>query len=204
MQAYDVLLVDDDPFILKGIGKDLASEGYRVTTGESGEKAIELLDQADFDLLITDLVMGRVDGIEVLRRAKEVNPETMTIILTGFGDMASAIEALRLGADDYILKPCESEEMHFRVSKCLEKLELHRKIKIYEHILPVCCVCKKIRNDSSRKPGAGKWIEMEKYLTDKARVRVTSTYCPECAADFSGGLGVDIDSDHVDLTDFPK
>ena len=79
----------------------------------------------------------------------------MVIVLTGFGDMLSAIEALRSQADDYMLKPCESGEMFFRVERCLEKLELARKIHLYQKILPMCCVCKKIRDDTGKVPGRG-------------------------------------------------
>ena len=140
-----------------------------------------MLNKASFDLVITDLVMAPMNGNDVLKKSKEINPEMMVIILTGFGDMTSAIDALQLDADDYMLKPCEPEEMYFRVSRCLEKLEFKRKIRIYEDILPVCCVCKKIRDDSGRDPGTGQWMEVEEYIRDRAKVDVTSTYCPECA-----------------------
>ena len=119
MRKYKLLLVDDDPFILTGIGKDLENEGYEVVTAQSGEKAVALVEEQPFDLVITDLVMGGIDGIEVLRAAKTQTGETMVIILTGYGDMGSAIDALRLDADDYLLKPCEPEEMKFRVARCL-------------------------------------------------------------------------------------
>lgn len=181
MRKHSILLVDDDSLVTKGTGGDLKGKGYEVTTADSGEKAIELLNEYSFDLIITDLVMTPIDGIEVLQKVKEINPETMVMILTGFGDMTSAINALRLDADDYMLKPCEAEEMYFRVAKCFEKLELKRRVKIYEDILPVCCVCKSIRDDTGKEPGAGKWMQMENYIRDKAGVGVTSTYCPECA-----------------------
>ena len=181
MRKHSILLVDDDSLITKGTGNDLEEKGYGVTTADGGEKAIELLENATFDLVITDLNMDPIDGIGVLKRAKEINPETSVMILTGFGGMASAIEALRSDADDYILKPCEPEEMYFRASKCLEKLELKRKLKLYEDILPVCCVCKKIRDDSGMAPGKGNWIQMENYMKDKGGVGITSTFCPECA-----------------------
>jgi len=180
MRKYSILLVDDDPIITKGTGSDLEEKGYEVTTADSGEKAIELLNKSSFDLIITDLVMEPTDGIGVLKKTKEINPETMVIILTGFGDMSSAIDALRLDADDYILKPCEPDEMYFRVSRCLEKLELKRKIKVYEDILPVCCVCKKIRDEEGKEPGTGEWITVESYMWRKAGMSATSTYCPEC------------------------
>jgi DNA-binding NtrC family response regulator len=194
MRKYAILLVDDDPIITAGTGSDLEEKGYAVTTAHSGEKAIELLNKSFFDLVITDLVMTPVNGMDVLKKSKEINPETMVIVLTGYGDMTSAIDALRFDADDYLLKPCEPEEMYFRVSRSLEKLELKRKIKAYEHILPVCCVCKKIRDDSGREPGSGEWLSVENYMHRKAKVDITSAYCPECekkameeiAREFSG------------------
>jgi DNA-binding response OmpR family regulator len=179
--SYSILLVDDDPFILTGIGQSLEGEGYRVTTAENGETALNLLDSAAFDLVITDLVMDKVDGIEVLKKAKECKPESMVIILTGYGDMTSAIDALRLDADDYMLKPCQPEEMNFRVAACLEKLELSRKLSVYEQILPVCCVCKKIRDDDDEKPEEGRWISVDEFLWNRAHLSISSTYCPRCA-----------------------
>lgn len=181
MDKARILLVDDDLLILKSVGADLKSRGFEVTTAENGHSAVEALEGHHFDLVITDLVMDEIDGIGVLKAAKERDPETMVILLTGYGDMASAIDALRLGADDYILKPCESEEMYFRIRGCLERLELARKIKLYESNLPVCCLCKKIRDDSHVAQGRGKWFSMEDYLHKKAKVDITSTYCPECA-----------------------
>jgi YesN/AraC family two-component response regulator len=180
MRKYSILLVDDDPIITEGTGNDIKEKGYQVTTADCGEKAIELLEKTTFDLVITDLVMESIGGIEVLESTKEINPETMVIILTGFGDMTSAIDALRLNADDYMLKPCEPEEMYFRVSRCLEKLELKRKIKVYEDILPVCCVCKNIRDDAGKEQGTGTWMSMEKYMREKAGIRTSHTYCSEC------------------------
>ena len=180
MRDYIILLVDDDPLILKGAGRDLETEGYQVSTVESGEKAIELLNSKVFDLVITDLVMQEIDGIQVLKKVKELSSDTMVIILTGFGDLNSAIDAIRLDADDYLLKPCEPEEMSFRVSKCLERLELNRKIKSYENILPICCVCKKIRDDAGKEPGTGEWMTVESYLWRKAGISPSSSYCPEC------------------------
>lgn len=181
MKRHSILLVDDDPIITASIGADLEEQGYAVTTADSGEAAVEILINSPFDLVITDLVMGDLSGLDVLKKAKEVNPEMMGIVLTGFGDMSSAIEALRLDADDYLQKPCESEVLHFRISRCLEKLELKREIRMYEDILPVCCVCKRIRDDSGRAHGTGEWMSLEKYMHRTAGVRTTSTYCPECA-----------------------
>lgn len=181
MRKYNILLVDDDSFILTGIAKDLESEGYLIATAQNGKEAIELLKKKNFDLVITDLVMESIDGIQVLKFTKTHSPETMVIILTGYGDLSSAIEAIRSDADDYMLKPCEPEEMYFRVSRCIEKIELKRKVKTYENILPVCCVCKSIRDDDGHRPGEGRWMSVEKFIYSKAKLDITSTYCPVCA-----------------------
>lgn len=181
MKKYSLLLVDDDPFILEGIGEDLESNGYQVTRASSGESAVELLESNHFDLVITDLVMASTDGIQVLKKTKELNSDIQVIILTGFGDIDSAVEALRSQADDFLLKPCESQEMIFRVKNCLERQELTRKINLYQKILPMCCVCKKIRDDANRQPGTGEWIAIERFINEQAHLDITSSYCPDCA-----------------------
>lgn len=180
MKTYKILLVDDDHLILQAISLSLEQEGYNVTTAANGEKAIELLKKNDFDLILTDLVMEPVDGMGVLKKAKEINPESIVIILTGYGDLISAIEALRLDADDYLLKPCEPEELSFRISSCLEKLELKRKVKAYETIVPVCCECKSIRDDTGKEIGTGEWMPMEQYILTKSKIAVSPTFCPIC------------------------
>lgn len=181
MKKYSLLLVDDDPFILEGIGEDLESNGYQVTRASSGESAVELLESNHFDLVITDLVMASTDGIQVLKKTKELNSDIQVIILTGFGDIDSAVEALRSQADDFLLKPCESQEMIFRVKNCLERQELTRKINLYQKILPMCCVCKKIRDDANCQPGTGEWIAIERFINEQAHLDITSSYCPDCA-----------------------
>ena len=181
MEKHSILLVDDDPYILEGIGADLESQGFQVTKTNSGDTALELLRENTFDLVITDLVMEDTDGIQVLKNTKKLNADTMVIILTGYGDMKSAIEALRQEADDYLLKPCESAEMLYRVNHCLEKRELARKIEMYQNILPMCCVCKKIRDDRQTEPGKVEWVSVEQFIHEKAKLDITSSYCPECA-----------------------
>lgn len=193
IKAHNLLLVDDDPYILEGIGSGLEVNGFTVTRASSGEEAVDLLKTMDFNLVITDMVMETTNGIQVLKKAKDLNPEIQVIILTGYGDLDSAILALRHQADDFLLKPCESQEIIFRVKNCLEKQEMSRKIKLYQKILPMCCVCKKIRDDSGRKPGSGDWVTVEHYFHERVDLDVTSCYCPECAqnamADFKSKAG---------------
>jgi two-component sensor histidine kinase len=129
MKNYNILLVDDDLFILKSVGDALESEGYIVTKAESGEEAIQMINASPFDLVITDLVIKKIDGFQVIKAIKNQKNETMIMILTGYSDINLAIDALRLGVDDYALKPCEHEELMFRLQNCFKKLEANIKIK---------------------------------------------------------------------------
>ena len=178
---YELLVVDDDANIRKAIGLSLASPERNITLSASAEEAIEFIKKDKFDLVITDLIMGRLSGIDVLRETKNISPDTMVIVLTGYGDISSAIDALRLHADDYLLKPCEDDEMSERVGKCLETAAMKKRLKIYEDMLAVCCRCKKIRDDEGQEKGSGIWMSVEEYMFKKVRLRPTSTYCPVCA-----------------------
>lgn len=135
MRKYEILVVDDDPLILQSIGPYLENRGYNVITADNGKVAVEMVTKSNFDLVLTDMAMEPMNGMDVLMAVREVNPDTMVIILTGYADMASAIVAFRLGVDDYIPKPCEIEEMHFRVERCLEKLEMKKRVKKAEEAL---------------------------------------------------------------------
>jgi len=123
-----ILLVDDEQLIRKSFTRDLKAEHFTVTAVAGGQEAINALAQDQYDLVITDLMMPDIDGFAVLKKAKKIAPETSVIILTGYGDMRAAIDALRLGADDFTLKPCEIEELVFRIRRCLEKRSLLQRL----------------------------------------------------------------------------
>lgn len=159
---------------------DLREHGYDVVTAGSGQDAVAELQRAHFDLVLSDLSMEGMSGLELIEKAKKIDPELIAIILTGYGSLDSAIEALRLGADDYLLKPCNLSEMLVRIANCLEKQEISKKIKVYEKILPICCVCKKIRDDVGREPGKGEWMSYEQFLKRKTDLSISHGYCPEC------------------------
>ncbi len=134
----NILIVDDDPDILTVIASALDDNGYQVTTASSGEAAIESLSINGFDLVITDINMAQTDGIAVLKKAKELNPEPMVMILTGNHDVNVATDALRHGADDYMFKPCKLAELSQRVANCLERLEVKRRhVRPEIHLYPL-------------------------------------------------------------------
>jgi putative two-component system response regulator len=117
-------VVDDDPFALRSMAEVLEGESYQVVTATSGSEAIELLKQGSFDLVLADLKMPEVDGLEVLRQAREIAPQAVVLILTGYASVESAIEALRQGAYDYLVKPCSDHELKLRIERGLERVRL--------------------------------------------------------------------------------
>lgn len=113
-----ILVVDDEAVHLNGLLENLRDEGYEVTGARNGEEAIALLDKQPFELIITDIRMPGVDGLVVLGHAREVAPQVPVILMTAHATVETAVEALRRGAKDYILKP-------FHVTEMLAKIEQH-------------------------------------------------------------------------------
>ncbi len=129
MVETSILFVDDEEVIRKSFARELTSEHFAVTAVAGGREAVEALESGQqYDLVITDLMMPDVDGFGVLKAVKRYAPQASVIILTGYGDMRTAIDALRLGADDFTLKPCEIEELVFRIRRCLEKRSLLQRL----------------------------------------------------------------------------
>jgi PAS domain S-box-containing protein len=124
MTEISILFVDDEKLIRNSFARELRAEGFKVTAVADGREAIDELEKGRFDVVITDLMMPGIDGFGVLEAVKKHFPQTSVIILTGYGDLRSAIDALRLGADDFSLKPCEVNELVFRIRRCLEKQSL--------------------------------------------------------------------------------
>jgi len=121
-----LLFVDDEKLIRNSFARELREEGFAVTAVATGHEAIREIERGKYNVVITDLMMPDVDGYGVLKAVKKNAPETGVIILTGYAELRSAIDALRLGADDFTLKPCEVDELVFRIRRCLEKQSLLR------------------------------------------------------------------------------
>ena len=175
-----ILVVDDDLILRTLLEENLTSQGYEVDTASSGEVAVARLARQQYNLVITDLVMEKMGGLEVLRRAKEQDNNIIVFVLTGYGELDSAVEALRAGAEDYLLKPYNAEELFMRIARVLEKQEMQRTIDLYEDILSICSECKKIRDDSESEPGQGEWVSMEKYLSRTIGSAMSHGLCPSC------------------------
>jgi response regulator RpfG family c-di-GMP phosphodiesterase len=119
-----VLIVDDEKFIRDILADFLGMEGYHVRTAEDGAAALNELNHAHYDLIISDLKMPRMGGIELLEQIGSAAPHALTVIMTGFGTVETAIDAMKRGAYDYILKPFKVEEVIHVVQRGLEKQRL--------------------------------------------------------------------------------
>lgn len=116
-----ILLVDDEESIRHSLGEILRLEGYQVTAVASGEAAVQVMENESFDLMLLDLKMPGMDGLDVMRAATKLAPDTRIVLLTAHGSLESAIEALRHGAHDYLIKPASSREILNSVSAGLAR-----------------------------------------------------------------------------------
>lgn len=119
-----ILLVDDEPNVLMTVSAILKQEGYAVEPVEDGGAAVAAIRERQFDLVLTDLRMKGIDGLSVLAEVRRQSPNTVTVMMTGYGSVDSALEALQLGAYDYLLKPVEVSALKLAVQRSLERKRL--------------------------------------------------------------------------------
>jgi DNA-binding NtrC family response regulator len=122
----NILFTDDEKTFRNIMTKELTRMGYNVISCGSGAETIENMRERDFDVVILDMNMPMMDGIETLKRVKEMESSTEVIILTGRGSIESAVQAIKLGAYDYLTKPCQLVELNVLLQKALEKRQLNR------------------------------------------------------------------------------
>jgi DNA-binding NtrC family response regulator len=119
--AANVLLIDDEEQFLKVLGERLETRGLQVNTVTSGEDALTLIDDKNYDAIVLDLAMPGIDGIETLKLLKEKNPDLEIIMLTGHATVQKGVEAMKLGADDFLEKPVELSVLLERISEAKNK-----------------------------------------------------------------------------------
>ena len=130
-----ILVVDDEPAIQDVLSWSLAAEGYRVATAGSGEEALTRVEEQDFDVIVTDIVMPGLDGLEVLERSRVLNPRAAVIVMTAYAALETAIAALRRGACDYLEKPFSVEDLKERVQRLLQYRETIWKDRLVKRAL---------------------------------------------------------------------
>jgi DNA-binding NtrC family response regulator len=127
MIGSKILLVDDELVFTTNMSKLLTNRGYRVKAVNSGDEAIALLQEEGFDVIVLDLKMPGKDGIATLKEIQDLGLFTQTLILTGHGSIDSALEAIKLGAYDYLTKPCEIGELVSKIEEAWEKKDRERR-----------------------------------------------------------------------------
>lgn len=125
-----ILVVDDEKSILEFLEIMLGREGYQVEIAESGAKAASILKKTKIDVMITDISMPEMDGIQLLSKVKQSQPECAVIIMTAHGSTGSAVEAMKLGASDYLTKPFQIEEMKLAIETAIKAIALEKENRI--------------------------------------------------------------------------
>ena len=138
MKGARILIVDDEQIARENLDHILKKEGYETVPAESGIAALRELEKGEFDLVLTDLKMQIVDGLQVLEKTKELYPDTEVIVITGYATVASAVEAMQKGAFYYLPKPVKIDEVRILVRQAIEKKSLKKevaglKLRIKEH-----------------------------------------------------------------------
>jgi DNA-binding NtrC family response regulator len=172
MENAKILVVDDEKDICMALKIILTKEGYSVQEAYNGEQAVERIRQENFDLIITDIKMEKMDGFEVLKQAQKLSPETAVIMMTAFASVVSAVEAMRAGAADYITKPFINDEIRLTIRRILQSRDLQRENQI-------------LRQELSQRPAAFTNIigssdplqkvftVMEKVIPNKSNILIT-------------------------------
>lgn len=134
-QTASILVVDDEGANRYSVRKTLERVGYMVNEAASGEQALDVMKSQDFDVILTDIRMQEIDGVELLRRIKEQSPDAIVILMTGYASLPTAVEALRLGAHDYLIKPSSSVDIRQSVARGVERARnLKRRRRLLETI----------------------------------------------------------------------
>ncbi len=131
-RATSILLVDDDEAFRVVMAAELTHRGFDVTTAKSGQEALSQMGAGQPDVVLLDLQLPDISGMDVLKTAGEVSPGSEIIMLTGHGSMDTAIESIRMGAFDYVSKPCPLDELEVRIQRAVERQSLSRRTSVLE------------------------------------------------------------------------
>lgn len=122
--GYRILVVDDEPLIRESLYEILRIEGFRAQMAQSGEEALEIIRNNPVDIIVTDMKLPKMNGLELLHEVKKEHPQTEIIFITGYGTIETAVEAMRKGAADYITKPINDQEIKIIISKIVERKQI--------------------------------------------------------------------------------
>ena len=127
--AERILVVDDDKGVREALAEFLGSLDYLVETAEDGQEALNKYRKGDFEVILADVIMPNVDGMELLRRIRDVSDDVIFLMITGHPSIGTAVESIKRGADDYITKPFHLDDVKIRITKAIEERTLKGRLK---------------------------------------------------------------------------
>jgi DNA-binding NtrC family response regulator len=161
----NILIIEDEKEIREGLVELLESGGFSVDSAENGKQGLEKIGKKDFDVVVTDLIMPVVGGMEVLRETKRIKPQSRVILITAFATVDNAVEAMKAGASDYITKPFRIDEVQTKIRKVLAEAEFD-KSQIFDSDL-IKAISNQTRKDAVKllyKAGRLKFTDIQRRL----------------------------------------
>jgi len=134
-KKYKILVVDDEPLIRESLYEILRIEGYHVQMAQSGKEALKFIDAKEYDIVVTDFKLPKMSGMDLLEALKKDHPRIEVILITGYGSIETAVEAMKKGAYDYITKPINDNEIKIIISKIVEKMQIVAENKSLKEII---------------------------------------------------------------------
>lgn len=180
MQDFPILFVDDDLQILDVVSAYLARHGHTIDIESSGLAALRKIEKQDYAIIFTDLIMPEISGLDLLKAAKKANPVVEVVIVTGYGTIESAIEALKLGGYDYLQKPINFERLRILIERIIEKKKLQ-----LENVL----IKRRLKDRFSYDQLVGKSPKMQQIYEIIDRI---STSCPTVLIQGESGTGKEL------------
>lgn len=194
-----VLVVDDEGAIRYSVTKTLERVGYQVVTASSGEEALEIMAGQNFDVVLTDIRMPGISGVDLLARIKEQSPDAIVILMTGYASLGTAVESLRLGAHDYLIKPSTSEDIRDSVKRGIDRAQNLRRRRL---------LLDTIRSNVSELSGsaAAQRLQqmprptMKEFQPPAPPVNTTSTLTIGPLTIYPGRYQIEVEKELIDLT----
>ncbi len=133
MEKHTILVVDDEPLVLDFLLEYLKQDNFTTISASNGEGALAALKRTTVDVVLVDLKMPGIDGLQTIEKINQIDPSIVTILMTGFPTLDSSVRAIRLGASDYILKPFKLDEVDLALKKAIKEREVRREMHSLRH-----------------------------------------------------------------------
>jgi len=173
-----ILVAEDDADTRDLVTLMLEKAGHQVRARPNGAAAWEELKQESYQLLVIDCMMPEMDGFELCRRVRDAQRRyTYIILLTAYGGRDNYLKGMDAGADDFLTKPCDFDELRARLRVAERILNLQEEVRQLTGLLPICAYCKRVREKETE------WVSIEAYVSRRTDASFSHTVCPGCFTD---------------------